>query len=243
MFFRAVILLATLLCLASGRVLNWRSKQYPWERSGQFEGDIKLTKSQQKNGIISTAYRWPDNTMPYQIASGFSTSQLAMIQNAIDEYHAKTCVTLRPYNSATDRDYVYIKGDESGCWSYVGRIGGRQELNLGTGCFSLGTVEHELLHAWGFYHQQSATERDDYVTIHWENIQSGTENNFEKYSASQITSFGVPYDYTSVMHYSAYAFSKNGEMTIEPKDPNATIGQRNGFSAADIQKLGAMYGC
>jgi hypothetical protein len=45
----------------------------------------------------------------------------------------------------------------------------------------------------------------------------GTENNFNKYDASTITSFGVEYDYNSVMHYSAYAFSANGEITIEPK--------------------------
>ena len=40
---------------------------------------------------------------------------------------------------------------------------------------------------------------------------------FDKYGADYITSFGVPYDYGSVMHYSAYAFSINGLKTIEPK--------------------------
>jgi hypothetical protein len=46
---------------------------------------------------------------------------------------------------------------------------------------------------------------------------TGTENNFNKYDANTITNFGVPYDYGSVMHYGAYAFSVNGLATITVK--------------------------
>ena len=43
---------------------------------------------------------------------------------AIEDFHKKTPIRFRRYNPLTDRDYVYITGENSGCWSFVGRIGG-----------------------------------------------------------------------------------------------------------------------
>lgn len=148
----------------------------------------------------------------------------------------------------TEVDYVEVIGTNSGCWSYVGRLGGMQQLNLTPypveeGCFRLATIMHEFLHALGFYHMQSTHDRDDYVTIMWNNIQSGTENNFDKYNTNVVTDFNVKYDYSSVMHYGAYGFSINGEPTIVPHDPTANIGQRDGLSRKDIEKLNRMYEC
>lgn len=75
---------------------------------------------------------------------------------------------------------------------------------------------HELMHAVGFFHQQSASERDEFVRIRWKNIKLGHEHNFKKYPAKDVTSYGIEYDYGSIMHYSAKAFSRNNESTIEP---------------------------
>jgi len=49
------------------------------------------------------------------------------------------------------------------------------------------------------------------------------ENNFQVLPASLVTSFGVPYDYGSIMHYSAYAFSSNGQRTIQPRVSKLSI--------------------
>ena len=49
------------------------------------------------------------------------------------------------------------------------------------------------------------------------------EHNFHVLPASLITSFGVPYDYGSVMHYSPYAFSWNGSRTIQPRVSQLSI--------------------
>lgn len=61
---------------------------------------------------------------------------------------------------------------------------------------------------------QSAYDRDDYVTIAWDNITPGLEHNFNKYTNLQVTHFNTTYDYYSVMHYGPDAFSKNGQPTI-----------------------------
>lgn len=119
---------------------------------------------------------------------------------------------------------------------------GGQQLNVNSPkCVKKGIVMHEMLHAVGFAHQQSASNRDEYVKILWENISEGHEHNFNKYNDSVVTDFGYSYDYQSLMHYSAKAFSKNTKDTIEARKPMKTLGQRKGFTDIDISKVNKMY--
>lgn len=69
------------------------------------------------------------------------------------------------------------------CYSNVGMTGGAQVVSLDSPCFRCnngtclaGTPIHELYHAVGFYHEQSRTDRDDYVTVNYTNVQAGNIN-------------------------------------------------------------------
>ncbi|GJQ74580.1 hypothetical protein Trydic_g21441 [Trypoxylus dichotomus] len=75
-----------------------------------------------------------------------------------------------------------------------------------------------------------------YVTVRLESA-------FQKYEANYITNFGQPYDYYSVMHYDAYAFTANGEPTVIPLDETyfSIIGRVTEMSEIDIRKLNLMY--
>ena len=109
----------------------------------------------------------------------------------------------------------------------------------------LGTVVHEMLHAAGFWHEQSRPDRNEYVQVNWDNISPGREDNFARYSRAEVTTLSLGYDIESVMHYSAYAFSKNRRPTIQTLFPSniKNIGQRSGMSKLDIQKLNKLYQC
>jgi hypothetical protein len=72
--------------------------------------------------------------------------------------------------------------------------------------------------------------------------------NFEKYTSSKINDLGVGYDYESVMHYGAKAFSKDGRsLTISIKKGKTTndikLGQRYGLSDMDKKQARLLYNC
>ncbi|XP_055373150.1 seminal metalloprotease 1-like [Condylostylus longicornis] len=226
------------------------------ENGNYFEGDMNLNPNQlesivnpkTRNGISNEKYRWPNRAVYYFIDKKyFNESQVMYILKGLRTISSETCIRFYPWSEDVN-DYVNITGRTEGCYSSVGRQGGMQILNLkpyevGTGCFRLGTIIHEMIHALGFYHQQSAADRDLYIKIVDENISEGKHSNFFKYNSSFVSDYQISYDYDSIMHYSFYAFSKNGMKTIESLDEDIQVGQRDKMSDKDIKKLNLMYEC
>ncbi|KAG9349280.1 hypothetical protein JZ751_027723 [Albula glossodonta] len=161
------------------------------------------------------------------------------IETGMQDISTGTCVKFVPRSH--EANYLDIQ-PKLGCWSYLGVVGGAQPLSLQTpGCMWAGVASHELMHALGFVHEQSRSDRDRYVTIIWDNILQGQIHNFKKYETNNLNTV---YDYNSIMHYGRYAFSEDGDPTIIPKpDPFIPIGQRDGPSPTDIQKINALYNC
>ncbi|VUD62768.1 Flavastacin [Thalassocella blandensis] len=182
---------------------------------------------------------WPNSTVPYVISAA-SQGDTAAILAGMNLISSRTAVKFVPRTNQADYIEV-IKG--SGCWSYVGRNGGRQELSIGNGCAYAGIVAHEFTHALGMWHEQSRADRDNYVRINYANISSGREHNFDKHGAV-TTSLGG-YDHRSIMHYGWKAFSSNGLPTIEslnPAIPSSQLGQRNNLTDLDAAALAKVYG-
>lgn len=207
-----------------------------------WEGDILLTDEQLQSieasdrGTISTiaSHAWPSKTVVWKFKAGLNQATKDKWNTAKAHWEANTNVefVLR----TTEADYVQvIKG--TGCYSYIGRIGGRQDLSLASGCSS-GNAIHEIGHAIGMYHEHTRTDRDNDVIVNFGNISAGYENNFQ--ICSDCTANGV-LDFESIMMYGSYAFSKNGLPTITKLDGSVFDIQRNALSVNDKAIIGTVY--
>ena len=122
----------------------------------------------------------------------------------------------------------------------------------------------------GFFHEHTRTDRDDYVTIEWDNIPQDWVHNFYKCDKRYggCNDLNVGYDYGSIMHYGRmlmgkHLYNKHGHWTIEidsfnllvmqyifsgktairSKRMGVSMGQRKRMSRLDIQGIKEYYEC
>ena len=113
-----------------------------------------------------------------------------------------------------------------------------------------GNVMHEIGHAAGLYHEQVRLDRDNHVVILWGNISSSNHYLFQTSNYSDGSTFNN-YDYDSIMHYPAWAFSNfqtecnNGQLTkcsiMTYPTSGVSIGQRTHLSSGDLSTLNSIY--
>ena len=144
---------------------------------------------------------------------------------------------------ARETDYVRIMNMTT-CAAMVGHNAGRNDVFLHEpNCMSVGIIMHELLHIVGFQHEQSRSDRDDYVDVIFDNIVN-TGNyrlNFNKHDTANM----ALYDFNSVMHYPRLSWGKKPYLqTIVPKVmPVPKVGQRVRLSPHDIEEIRSLYQC
>jgi len=214
-----------------------------YEKVGDYyltEGDIlvepvRAPKKGEKSTFRRTG-RWENNTVPYEIDP--SIPNQFRLQTAIEYFANNTTVRLVPRTN--EKDYVYFKNNgDADCSSFVGRKGGKQTINVPAWCGS-GSLVHEVMHALGFYHEQSRPDRRKYIKIKWMNIQLKRWFNF--FSSPFAKKTGA-FDFDSIMLYPSYnSFAKDpNKPTMTTKSGETFDSQRSGLSEGDLEGLTAAY--
>lgn len=194
---------------------------------------------------------WEGGAVPWCFHPSISRAARQAWSMALEHVAQRTCLQFQELSAAgPDRcqtvPSVIVQSSDSGCYSYVGDVGWThksQALNLGRGCEFLGIAVHELGHAIGMAHEQSRPDRDNYLTIHWDNIPRDKAHNFRVDSNAYV---GDRYDYFSLMQYAPYDFAiDRTRRTLEATAEIQTriMGQRHGFSSSDRSQIMKMYGC
>ncbi|XP_035534671.1 low choriolytic enzyme-like isoform X2 [Morone saxatilis] len=217
-------------------------------RSSDFllEGDVFIPKTRNAMKCLNKAFSclWPKSAngkveIPFLISQEYDDTERSTILQATKDFESKTCIRFIP--RATRTEYISIE-PRVGCSSLLGRIGDKQVVSLQRfGCVQKGIIQHELLHALGFYHEHTRSDRDQHVRINWANISEYYVSDFQLMDTNNLN---TPYDYSSIMHYGRTAFGKNRSETITPiPDPSVPIGQTVGLSDIDIIKINRLYKC
>ncbi|XP_075983375.1 uncharacterized protein LOC142981374 isoform X2 [Anticarsia gemmatalis] len=194
--------------------------------------------------------RFKRGIIPYFIdTKTYDTHLSDIMMKAFDYLEKATCIRLqrlreRPTDTQSLRDieWIYIT-NPTGIKQCVHSndhtdIKGVQMVVFGYECMTQGDILHEMMHVLGFPHEHTRPDRDQYITILWDNIKPGYKKYFEIFPKRPVEN--LPYDYASVLHYPPRAFSRNGQMTILT-EPDIKVGQREGLSEIDVEKINTLY--
>ena len=219
-----------------------------------------VSRSQALVAVSAQNKLWDGAILPFEF-SNINSLLRARITEAMTHISNNTNIEFVPASDVfPDRVIFTFSTDAGASSSYLGRKGGKQYIQLNER-FDVGGIVHEILHSLGVLHEQCRNDRNAYVQVNdgtngtKNNICPGREGNFRKANLG-AKDIG-PYDYDSVMHYDANAFTTDNEgnicgspggPSIQPRDssiPLTRLGSARSaipfLSSLDIQGLKELY--
>lgn len=126
-----------------------------------------------RNAMKSPTNKWPNGIIPYTFSDEYIERDKAAVLHAMDLFRKETCIK---FILKRDIHEQYIRFEKStyGCGTLVGYQTEPVNVHLSEDCLKLtAAIQHELLHVFGLWHEQSRPDRDEYVDILWDNIIPG----------------------------------------------------------------------
>ncbi len=193
-------------------------------------------------GIIYSNTLWPVVAGVHQIPY-IITNDTANVDAAIAQYNTTFSGLVQWVPRTTQTDYVNFQMDpaDSGNSGYsnIGRTGGLQIIHCAINC-SVATLAHEMGHTIGLYHEQSRSDRNNYVTVNFSHVRAD-EIADDAIATDNAWVYG-PYDFGSIMEYFAFNLTADGSQTIQSLPAGIPLSNTSYYTTADIDTIRRIYG-
>merc|ERR1719239_2131824 len=232
-----------------------------------------------RTGYDTDAPKWEDSTVIYEFDSSFERLDREIFDVAVGQIEECTCVRFKKKSEVGGSNYQgpftkILRESGWGCSGGVLHMGAKFGSKLTIrGCnfhnkveqWAIGLLVHELLHVLGLVHTQKRPDRDQTITVRFDNIKPNPHpiypwfdyNKYQFYQCHHCETYGTEYDCMSIMHYQSCSMSREQNRclaeegkeyaTMEPVDENskcntaALFSPKNWLTESDVTLINAMY--
>lgn len=204
--------------------------------------------------VIGHGEQWPESTVAYTLDGALSAGEQAAVLDAITAWNASvdlSGVQMRvrfvPRYPADNRPFVSFVRGGPGCGS--SQVGRHDNVftnwwshNITLNCFDRATIQHEMGHTAGLWHEQQRCDRDLFVNV---GVPGGVDCE-KRCDAANFRTYGA-YNYLSVMHYfystrtDACAISQRVPASWPYRGQPWQAGTATQLDAADVSAINEMY--
>lgn len=187
---------------------------------------------------------WPDGVVYYRFEGFGATNDddrfsLISVKKAMQEWSSAANITFVEKPEGGEYVVRIIKSDKTA--STLGYV--KNARVYLTTLASQRQATHELGHVLGLTHEHQRPDRDQYITIHWDNISPEAVSQYWPLDNLLYEEEAFSYDYRSVMHYSQSAGAVNVlSATYSLNDPNYNAKWPTYLSQGDKDKVAEIYG-
>ena len=162
--------------------------------------------------------RWTSGTIPIAFDQSLDLAKRNAFLQACALWNKAgiSCVprtTQANYIKVQQRFGDWCKGSDWISCSWVGMIGGPQELNIAVNHWgSQGVIAHEFGHALGLIYEHMRSDRNRKIQVFMQNAVPKSESDLNPVGGRVLSA----YDFKSIMHYQPCAFSRFGDCASNP---------------------------